>query len=615
MCALLATVPPLTGGPPTVVHVNPAYDRGTAGWGVSSFSSLEDGLAFVADGGTVVLSEGTHRVGAPVWIHRDVTISGQGAGLTVVAFEGGEAPASGFAMAGATFAVTDLALVGTVCGIASWGGRLDITRCELSGFHFGVIALSLFVPHELSLVSSIVHQCDTALLVASRPTARALVTVDSSTLADNGWGVRSAGCAPACLSVTATILAFHEGGALAIPGGVSVLENCCLWESGDIPDGSTLGNMVADPLFAQGSYRLRADSPCIDAAGMSGPDDFTGRSRPVGARADLGAFEGGRAVLVHLSDTHLLAPDGDTLYIGVNTTPRAWDTGILFARIHEALPPSWDVTAFLVTGDIVDLATTQATYTTPVGTVTEPRWERTYVGYLAFKERLAASFPGVPVYETVGNHDYREHPLYPWVWGDMEGIDEGFYSAFSYEPIQVVTLEDDIVLVLLSSGHDVIATKAYQESVLYPYLALHADNAEEILHLLRGGEMPAGLEGYIGGLAYGSGITAAQIAGLDAAIRAHPDKQEILACHHPVVYHQMTVTRNVPSLLDLVRTSDVPFVLSGHIHQPSLLEVSWDTGHTTAFAIGGAAPSSSFGLLCLPLGNAEPCDTPYRSYS
>jgi hypothetical protein len=80
--------------------------------------------------GTVVLSEGTHRVGAPCGIHRDVhDIGTRGGVLTVVAFEEGGAPASGFAMAGATYAVKDLALRGNgVRHLQSWGGRLDITR-------------------------------------------------------------------------------------------------------------------------------------------------------------------------------------------------------------------------------------------------------------------------------------------------------------------------------------------------------------------------------------------------------------------------------------------------------------------------------------------------------
>ncbi len=55
------------------------------------------------------------------------------------------------------------------------------------------------------------------------------------------------------------------------------------------------GNFAADPLFTDGSFRLAAGSPCVDAGAeedwMASAVDLDGHPRIVGGRVDLGAYE------------------------------------------------------------------------------------------------------------------------------------------------------------------------------------------------------------------------------------------------------------------------------------------------------------------------------------
>jgi hypothetical protein len=70
-----------------------------------------------------------------------------------------------------------------------------------------------------------------------------------------------------------------------------------VWNAGNALNGSDVGlgagNVVADPAFtAADDFRPAAGSPMVDAAAASDvTDDFDGRSRPLGASADIGAFE------------------------------------------------------------------------------------------------------------------------------------------------------------------------------------------------------------------------------------------------------------------------------------------------------------------------------------
>lgn len=64
------------------------------------------------------------------------------------------------------------------------------------------------------------------------------------------------------------------------------------------PAAAGTGNTGADPLFldpAGGNWRLRADSPCVNAgsSGYPSPADLDGGARVFGPAADMGAYEVG----------------------------------------------------------------------------------------------------------------------------------------------------------------------------------------------------------------------------------------------------------------------------------------------------------------------------------
>jgi hypothetical protein len=91
--------------------------------------------------------------------------------------------------------------------------------------------------------------------------------------------------------------------------------NCCTGSS--LRPGT--GNIAADPLFvdaANGDYRLRADSPCIDAGnaaygtGFSGTD-YAGAPRVQGGQANIGAYEAAvGAVTASATSGGTIAPEG-----------------------------------------------------------------------------------------------------------------------------------------------------------------------------------------------------------------------------------------------------------------------------------------------------------------
>ncbi|HHN81464.1 MAG TPA: hypothetical protein ENN11_02440, partial [Methanomicrobia archaeon] len=493
--------------PASDVFVSTAYMPSTPGWDVTHFASLERAVDAVSDNGTVRISGGEVIVATPIVVDKEIRIVGTGSDDTVVVFDGDDAPL--FLVTGdGVLSLCDISLEGGGYGIVSCSGEVSVQRCEVRGArHAGIVSYSLRSPATLHVRSSLIHHGNAGIVSLGACGGASLCVVEGATISDNGDGVISASWGPRShtgVSIDSSILSFHARRALHAPGVNVTITHCGWWENGD--EAPSQGMTIRDPLYADG-YRLSASSPLIDAGNplRSGEHSITGTLRPSGDAPDMGAYEGGRHVLLHLTDLHLLAPVGDTAYTGVNLEPRLWDVETFISSVASSVPGDLEVGTVVITGDIVDLATTEPTYQTPLGSVTREQWDDTYRGYELFRDRLETAFPGVPIYDVVGNHDYREHPFYPWLWGDESGIDDAFRSAMNYAPLTVVELSgtDGLYLVLLSSGHDAPRPDGLHETVIYPYLAEHAANGDDIISYLTGQAVPEGVEGFLGGLAYG----------------------------------------------------------------------------------------------------------------
>ena len=133
-------------------------------------------------------------------------------------------------------------------------------------------------------------------------------TIENSTIVRNSCGVDDG------------VQYFHpgEGGAILVWGTSMSVRNTIVWENAqitefqirrcsaatdisysDIQDGyDGIGNIDEDPLFADESYALSENSPCIDSGDPDGPLD------PDGTRAGMGAF-----VYYHLDAPYIRLTD------------------------------------------------------------------------------------------------------------------------------------------------------------------------------------------------------------------------------------------------------------------------------------------------------------------
>jgi hypothetical protein len=114
--------------------------------------------------------------------------------------------------------------------------------------------------------------------------------------------------------------------------------NNCIAPTPGFPESQ--GNIAADPLFAEGSYRPAAGSPCIDAGAnadwMAAATDLDGHPRIAGALADIGAYE-------FLPPPPPPRPDFDIARIGVwPPRPAPGDTLTVLVAIRNRGPADGD---------------------------------------------------------------------------------------------------------------------------------------------------------------------------------------------------------------------------------------------------------------------------------
>ncbi|MDH7600418.1 MAG: choice-of-anchor Q domain-containing protein, partial [Sedimentisphaerales bacterium] len=111
------------------------------------------------------------------------------------------------------------------------------------------------------------------------------VTLVHCTVVNNG-GYGLYGGLP---SVTGSIIFGNKEGQILCDGGQV--------QYSDVQDGwPGVGNIAADPCFADPDYHLSAGSLCIDAGdpelpALAGPFDIDGQQRVVGGRIDIGMDE------------------------------------------------------------------------------------------------------------------------------------------------------------------------------------------------------------------------------------------------------------------------------------------------------------------------------------
>lgn len=166
-------------------------------------------------------------------------------------------------------------------------------------------------------------------------------TIENNTISNNiglwsGGGIKSETSSPTITNdtIVGNICGTGIGGGIYGEGDrPATIRNCIVWGNGDdlydltatysaIEDGDAgVGNISVAPSFVatdSGDFRLRPDSPCIDAATATAvpSTDKLGVARPQGAGFDMGAYE-------YVAPSIPAAPQDPTLS-SVTHTPGVW---------------------------------------------------------------------------------------------------------------------------------------------------------------------------------------------------------------------------------------------------------------------------------------------------
>ncbi len=657
---LVITLMPTTSfAQPQDLYVNPMFDPSVSGWGTTHFSSVQDAIDSAGELCTIHLLSGIYDCSTqefPIYVReKEMFIEG---GVTIDAT--GSDSAVFVVKSGAIMHLDSCTITGGIVGVHIMDAAALFSHVTIAGNSYvGIIARSVFGDARADIASAklldngngiiTMSICKTSLAVTCTNTlisgsgngissfslqkSETIVVATNNTISNNsGTGIVWRTLFGASLDMMATnnIITSNEGHGIDGYGINNIFSHNNVWGNSlgnyayaDLT--KTDGNMSKDPLFAgNGDYRLTIYSPCIDAgidATTRYPgqvvNDCNGVPRPQGKEFDCGAYESGRVTILQLSDLHLLAPLGDDILYGKAYDTYIWDNAAGFVEgINGHIMGLGLVTdAIVVTGDMVNWATESDSYKTILWQEeVHPEWERTYLGYEAFKSLLQTEFGNVPIYDTVGNHDYREHPFYLWTWLDDEGIGQQFIEAMNYSPLTTIDLSealgmqcvDPINIVLLNTGHDNPINTNPLENQILPFLIKNTKNYDEIYAALGNAPLYSSIIESIGKSAYGSGFYTSQIEELDAFFRAWNNTTNLIYCHYPVVYAYDTVSYNIGPFLELCMAYDVPYVFSGHIHQNSPIYVEWENGSTTNFNIVGAAYDGHYSFVTYCFGSVPP---------
>jgi len=279
--------------------------------GAGDYKTIQAGIIAANDGDTVVVADGTYTGAANrniVFLGKAIAVTsengpanciidclGASRGFLIDNSEGPDSIIKGFTI---------------MNGLASYGGGIYCAGSSPTIINCVLIGNEALVGGGVSCRNS------------ASPMLKSCIIAGNVCTGIGAGGIDSINAGPAIVNCT-----IADNSRLANAGGIRLAENsnaivtnCILW--GDSPDevfvesGSTVsvtysdvqgfwpgeGNIAADPCFTGWSgvfgkdYRLRGDSPCVDAGDpnyIPEPDetDVYGNSRVIGGIVEIGAYE------------------------------------------------------------------------------------------------------------------------------------------------------------------------------------------------------------------------------------------------------------------------------------------------------------------------------------